>query len=168
MLFESAERPPPVFMTQSIHILKREGRAHTHTQAHRPARTHRRTRMVPARGSYNGLDLTITGARVGASGVATGSSTGRARGNAEKHELSAETCRDETEDKSPEINTATQRRKISLCGEKKGREMRLNVCVCVCVCVCVQMWVSGFVFLRLFSVSWSLACVFLLLIDETN
>lgn len=29
MLFEYAERPPPVFMTQSIHILK--GGTHTHT-----------------------------------------------------------------------------------------------------------------------------------------
>lgn len=97
MLFEYAERPPPVFMTQSIHILKREGRAHTHTQTDPHARTG--TRTVLAWSSYNGLDLTITGARLGASSVATGFSTGRARGNAEKHELSAETGRDETGDK---------------------------------------------------------------------
>lgn len=61
MLFEYAEQPPPVFMTQSIHILKGGARTHAHAQF----------RL----GAYNGLDLMITDACVVASNVATGFST---------------------------------------------------------------------------------------------
>lgn len=67
MLFDYAERPPPVFMTQSIHILK----GGTGTRAH----THALKLAMFRIGVYNGLDLTITSAFVGASNVTTGFST---------------------------------------------------------------------------------------------
>lgn len=40
MLFEYAERPPPVFMTQSIHILKGGTRTHAQERAHAHLNTH--------------------------------------------------------------------------------------------------------------------------------